>query len=257
VQVVDQAGNAAGGPYECVGSAICPARVCRVYKSSTKHGLSSATVHPLPPCETSTMTVPEVTNSAPTGVFFAYPGSPELIAESMRTASTAMRGRGIDSSVWQDLPIEGRLMIQQVLAEIEKRSTVIAEIGSLNSNVLFELGYGIAKDKHVWAVLDETDTIAAQNWRDFGLLQGVGRVDYEGSSEALLRKFSQARPDLAGTDTLWAELYAKIRSPRVAGSLFNYATGARDDAAKAVALEASWRSCRSPFAQRKWRSQLA
>ena len=167
-------------------------------------------------------------------MFFAYPGNPPLTAETMRQTAKAMNARGITATVWQDLPIEGRLMIDQVLNAIDAASTTIAEVSSMNGNVLFELGYAIARDKHAWAVLDETDTIATQNWRDFGLLSMVGRVDYGGSSQTLLHRFSQARPDLGGPDTLWSDLYAKIRSVRLAGSLFHYSTAARDDSARSV-----------------------
>lgn len=195
-----------------------------------------------PSCETQPVTRPQAPANDATGVFLAYPGHPELTAECMRTASKALKARGIASSVWQDLPIEGHLMIQQILRVIDDSNTVMAEIGSLNCNVLFELGYAIAKDKHAWAVLDETDTSATQNWRDFGLLRGVGRVDYGGSSDLLIHKFSQARPDLSGSDTLWAELYSNIRSPRLPGSLFHYATASKDDAGRAVTSELSQRS---------------
>lgn len=152
----------------------------------------------------------------------------------MRETSKELARRGVQALVWEDLPIQGRLMIQQVLDAIDGGSTLIAEISSLNFNVLFELGYGIVRDKHVWGIIDETDTTAVQNWRDFGLLSGVGRVDYSGSSTTLVHKFSQARPDLSPDDTLWSDLYAKIRSSRSLSALFHYATAARDDGARAV-----------------------
>jgi hypothetical protein len=175
--------------------------------------------------------------SSEANVFLAYPGSPALTAECMRETAKELGKRGVGSLVWEDLPIQGRLMIQQVLDAIDGSSTVIAEISGLNFNVLFELGFGIARDKHAWAILDESDTRALQHWRDFGLLSGVGRVDYSGSSTTLVHKFFQARPDLSPDDTLWSDLYAKIRSARSAGALFHYATAARDDGARAVRTE--------------------
>lgn len=170
-------------------------------------------------------------------VFLAYPGSPPLSSECMREVSKGLIHRGVDSLVWEDLPIEGRLMIQQVLNAIDGSSALLAEVSDLNFNVLFELGYGIARDKHVWAMIDESDMTAVQKWRDFGLLLSVGRIEYSGSSAALVYKFSQARPDLSHDDTLWSDLYAKIRSSRSASALFHYATAARDDGARTVRSE--------------------
>jgi len=171
-----------------------------------------------------------------TTVFFAYAGRPELMAESMRASAEGLRHRSIPATTWQNLPIAGRLLIPQVLAAIDDSRVVIAEVGSLNSNVLFEAGYAVTSDKQFWAVMDATDTKADRNWRDFGLLANVGRVDYEGSSEVLIHKFSQARPDLSD-DTVWSDLYAKIRTPRDPRALFHYATPARDDAAKEVGIQ--------------------
>lgn len=155
----------------------------------------------------------------------------------MRETAKELNKRGVSSLVWEDLPIQGRLVIQQVLEAIDGANTLIAEVSGLNFNVLFELGYGVARDKHAWAILDESDTRAVQYWRDFGLLSGVGRVDYSGSSTSLVHKFSQARPDLSPEDTLWSDLYARISSSRSAGALFHYATAARDDGARVVRAE--------------------
>ena len=192
-------------------------------------------------CQTRHVKTKNARGDAPAGVFFAYPGAPALTAECMRRTAEGMRQRGVAATVWEELPIEGRLMIQQVLDAIDSSDTLIAEASAMNPNVLFELGFGIARDKHTWAVIDETDTSAVQHWRDFGLLTGVGRVDYSGNSQTLLHKFSQARPDLAGSDTLWSDLYAKIRSTRSGATLFHYATAARDDGARAVQSELSRR----------------
>lgn len=222
----------AGAPLESVGPSGTPAGRHQRFKNQ------DAKFERVRPCACQTLHVkPTAERNGEAVVFLAYPGSSPLTAECMRETAKELNKRGVTSLVWEDLPIQGRLMIQQVLDAIDGASALLAEVSELNFNVLFELGFAIARDKHVWAVLDESDTGAVQYWRDFGLLAGVGRVDYSGSSTTLVHKFSQARPDLSPKDTLWSDLYAKIRSSRSAGSLFHYSTAARDDGARAVQAE--------------------
>lgn len=167
-------------------------------------------------------------------VFFAYASQPALIAECMRSTAEHLSNRNVTAQTWQQLPIAGRLLIAQVLTAVENSTVVLAEVGTLNSNVLFEVGYALARDKHLWLLLDETDTRATTSWRDFGLFANIGRVDYGGNSETLTHKFFQARPDLAAQDTLWADLFETIHSPREPKSLFVLPAPVNDDASRAV-----------------------
>lgn len=47
----------------------------------------------------------------PSDVFFAYASAPPLVAECMRTTADSLAQRSIDARTWQQLPIEGRLLI--------------------------------------------------------------------------------------------------------------------------------------------------
>jgi hypothetical protein len=75
-------------------------------------------------------------------------------------------------------------------------------LGSINPNVLFELGYSIAKQKAVYILLDTTDTEAHRKWNQFGLLGSVGYVGYTHSGDIqsrILSGLSQLHP-------LWDDL---------------------------------------------------
>lgn len=131
-----------------------------------------------------------------TGAFFAYPSQPPLRGETMREAVTKLRAMGVPAQGWQDLHIDGRLLISEICSAIDRSASVIAEISSLNSNVLFEAGYAIARNKQVWLLLDETDTTALKNWSTLSILSIVGRTDYSGNADALASRIAQRRPDL-------------------------------------------------------------
>ena len=167
-------------------------------------------------------------------VFFAYPGTPELRSETLRDAAMAISDRlAVPVKTWQGLEVEGRLIIGQITSAIGEAATVVAEIGGLNSNVLFEVGYALSLRKNVWLVLDESDTTATRAWRDLGLLSGVGYIPYGGSSEALYSAYAQRRPDLSSA-ALWDDLLASAASPRETRGLFYFPTSLRNDAARAL-----------------------
>lgn len=122
----------------------------------------------------------------------------------------------------------------EVLRAIDGASTVVAEITDLNSNVLFEIGYALASDKHVVLCLDTSDAQARQYWKEFGLLTSIGYVPYDASSETLVAEFLRSRPDLR-PDSLWEEiLISGGVGPRKPRTLFYMPLGNRADVGKAL-----------------------
>lgn len=168
-------------------------------------------------------------------VFFAYPGSSALLAETMQGAADKLAQRSeLAVRTWEELRVDGRLIISEVLKAIDSAGTVVAEITSFNSNVLFEVGYAIASEKQVLLCLDTTDAHASGNWKEFGLLSNIGFTPYAGSSEALVAEFLTSRPDLR-EDRLWEDLLisggAGARRPH---TIFYFPLGGRADPRKAV-----------------------
>ena len=118
------------------------------------------------------------------GLFFAYPGKPDLRAETLREAADHLGAvTGVECETWEGLDVDGRLIIGRITEAIDRADTLVAEVGTLNSNVLFEVGYALARGKHIRLLIDETDATALRHWKDFGLLQSIGRIDYGGSAE--------------------------------------------------------------------------
>ena len=168
-------------------------------------------------------------------VFFAYPGSSALLTETMREAARKLDERTeLRVRTWEQLRVDGRLIIGEVLRAIDSASTVVAEITDLNSNVLFEIGYALAADKHVVLCLDTSEARAHKNWKEFGLLTSIGYTPYEASSEALVAEFLRSRPD-SREDSLWEEiLISGGVGPRKPRTLFYMPLGTRADVGKAL-----------------------
>lgn len=170
-----------------------------------------------------------------TDVFFAYPGSSPLLAETMRQSAKKIERRtGLTVTTWESLNVDGRLIISRILLAIDAAKVVVAEVGAMNPNVLFEVGYAIASGKQLLLAVDTTDTSATRNWRDFALLGSVAYTPYEGSSDALASRYAEERPDQLN-DQLWEDLLVAggVR-PREPRTLFYMPIGLRGDAGKVL-----------------------
>ncbi|AMW20989.1 hypothetical protein Chelonae_p3238 [[Mycobacterium] chelonae subsp. bovistauri] len=139
--------------------------------------------------------------------FFAYPSAPSTCVEAMTTAARLLSDAGNVASTWQDLHPTGRILINTITDEIDKSDTVVAEISSMNRNVLFEAGYALARNKSVYLALDESLTSATRLWEGVGLLSTTGRLNYHGNGIKLASLIRQEdiTPDQSLLETLIAE----------------------------------------------------
>lgn len=131
-------------------------------------------------------------NAKPKG-FFAYPSAPERIGEILRQVAEDLNStQSIDVRTWQDLAVGGRVIISEICEAIETSDIFVCELTYLNPNVLFELGYAIAKKKTIWMLLDTTIVDAKKEFDEFGLLTTIGYETYSNAND-VLRKFFDAK----------------------------------------------------------------
>ncbi len=124
-------------------------------------------------------------------VFFAYASSPSLRAETMREAVRAVKRLGIAAEGWEELEVGGRLLVSAITERIQACDALVAEVSSLNPNVLFEAGYALALGKQVYLALDESDQRATANWKQFAMADTVGRIEYGGNSNRLAAQLAK------------------------------------------------------------------
>lgn len=166
------------------------------------------------------------------GLFFAYDSSSRLRAETVRTAIDILNERSVPSVGWESLDIEGNILISTICKSIDSSSAVVAEISSMNSNVLFEAGYALGRNKELWLALDTTDSEASKLWRDVGLFETVGRLNYEANSDDIVNSVIRKRPDLK-TPELFTELITNAKQ-REANTLFAPALPIKSQANKSL-----------------------
>lgn len=128
-------------------------------------------------------------------VFFGYPADARTQGETLRLTAAALRGQfeGVEGVTWEDLQVGGRLVIQRVLDAIDAAEMCVFDVTYPNENVLFEVGFAIARGKRVWLTLDSTTATASSAWKDLGILKPIGYIAYRNSAD-LLAKFVSDDP---------------------------------------------------------------
>lgn len=148
------------------------------------------------------VTVPQ--GSARPSAFFAYSSQPPLRSETMREAIRATQALGVEARGWESMMIGGRVLVDAITEQIRASDACVAEVSTLNANVLFEAGYALALGKRLFFALDETDQSANSAWRELEMIETIGRLDYGGNSDRLAATLAShfSVPDAPLVETL-------------------------------------------------------
>jgi len=91
------------------------------------------------------------------------------------------------------MSVSGKNIIREICHEIDGAQVFCADITGLNSNVMFELGYAIARDKRIWLVFDTSFVELRRQFDQLQLLTTTGYVEYAGSHD-IVDAFLRERP---------------------------------------------------------------
>ena len=91
--------------------------------------------------------------------FFAYPSRPPTLKEAIHVAVPELNKKEyVKIKTWEECNIGGKFVINTICNAINEAELFFADLTGLNANVMFELGYAVARDKRIWLVFDETYT---------------------------------------------------------------------------------------------------
>ena len=128
---------------------------------------------------------PSKSSTNPLG-FFAYPASPPMIPATIRAAIEALNATdNVLIYSWEDLKVEGKYIISEVLKAIDDCDFFCADLTGINPNVMFELGYAIAKNKRTWIIRVESYSEAKKDYEQLKILTTVGYRLYAGSAQII------------------------------------------------------------------------
>lgn len=174
--------------------------------------------------------------------FFAYPSQPPSLPETIRSAIERINAaRLVHIKSWEDGRIGGKFIISEICASIAAADLLLADLTGLNPNVLFEVGFAIAKSKRVWPILDTS--VAGSEFNDFRTLTSVGYASYTNARdiEAAYLK-DQPQADLKSS-LLESIIQSPNRSPSGGGPVLLYLKSQHDTEASvqvSTRLESSY-----------------
>lgn len=116
--------------------------------------------------------------------FYAYSSQREDLLEDINSAVKRINDSGLISlTTWQDFPIGGERIIDNILEAIKDCDLFICDLTYLNSNVLYELGFAIANEKKIWITLNKSYPQAEANYKSFKAMTSIGYSSYENAND--------------------------------------------------------------------------
>jgi nucleoside 2-deoxyribosyltransferase len=91
--------------------------------------------------------------------FFAYASAPHSIPATVKAAIESINKTQQATLVsWESLGIGGKYIIKEICDAIDDSDFFCADITTINPNVMFELGFAIARDKRIWLIREPTSS---------------------------------------------------------------------------------------------------
>lgn len=122
-------------------------------------------------------------NLTPAAGLFLYSSRATQVAGTIDGAVTHLRQNGTGVwRTWKEFPVAGQLIFCEVCKGIRGAETVVADVTTLNFNLMFEIGFAIGLGKPVIPIRDTTILSDMQAFRDLGMLDTLGYVDFQNSA---------------------------------------------------------------------------
>jgi hypothetical protein len=113
---------------------------------------------------------------------------------------------------WESCKVGGKIVIGEICKEIDRANIFCADLTGLNHNVMFELGFAIARNKRIWLAIDPSVSETKADWSKLKILTVVGYSEYN-NSDHLLAQFLKEQP--------WIDLNATIFNQAIKPNLPN------------------------------------
>jgi len=132
------------------------------------------------------------------GTFFIYPSEPAEIANAIEASVSKLRVQrpGANPRTWRHLDIPGQIVFCEVCQAIHSASTIVADVTTLNFNVLFEIGFAIGLGVPTIPVRDTHYGTDAKWFTELGMLDTLGYLDFS-NSDGLLAQLIERLPGVS------------------------------------------------------------
>lgn len=134
-------------------------------------------------------------------VFVAYPGKPAILSSTIEGAVERVRRATPDTEwvTWREMNPAGQVLFCKICATIRSAHALVADISTLNFNVMFEIGFAIGLGVPVMTIKDPTVDKDSRSWREIGLLDTLAFTAYTNSEtlDGALRDIHNIQPLLS------------------------------------------------------------
>ncbi len=162
--------------------------------------------------------------------FVAYPSKPDSLAETIEEAIQKIKqSQTVDINSWKLTSVAGKFIITEICKAIEERDMFICDLTTLNHNVLFELGFAIAKNKRTWILLNPSLEKSKLDYDKFKLLTTVGYSPYSNSHE-IVNNFYRDCPYNDLGSTIYKSAIESVIVQREKPTLFRLKSDVETDA---------------------------
>jgi len=130
------------------------------------------------PCD-QTFDAPLISNG-----LFLYPSDPEILASTIEegVAQLPLASEVNRWISWKSLDISGQIIFCTICKAIRFTQLVVADVTTLNFNLLFEIGYALGLGQHVVPIRDTTYVRDRREFDQLGLLETRGYLDFQNSA---------------------------------------------------------------------------
>jgi hypothetical protein len=145
--------------------------------------------------------------------FFAYASAPHSIPATIKVAIESINKTQQAMLVgWETLGIGGKYIIQEICDTIDDCDFFCADVTTINPNVMFELGFSIARDKRIWLVRDDSYLDSKTEFDQLRLLTTVGYRSYT-NAEQIIKAFFVDKPHTTLDQTIYRESIEPLLGP--------------------------------------------
>jgi hypothetical protein len=116
---------------------------------------------------------------------FLFPSAPVSVANAIEESVTQLSKVSGDKvwKSWKNLDVPGQIVFCEVCKAIRFTSLVVADVTTLNFNLLFEIGYALGLGVPVLPIRDTSNIRNRKDFEELGILDTFGYFDYRNSSQ--------------------------------------------------------------------------
>ena len=127
---------------------------------------------------------------------FLYPSEPEIIAATIEESVRQLRmATGLRSWItWKEFGAAGQIIFCQICKALRFTKFAVADVTTLNFNLLFEIGYAIGLGLPVLPIRDTSYVKDSRVFAELGLVDTLGYFDFQNSAD-LVKEVSKGAPN--------------------------------------------------------------